>query len=443
MISVEKPGTPEELVHFGIKGMKWGVRRERDGSGGGSKNPIKKFKELRAKRKERRLKEVKSDISKGEGKIKELKANPGTNPIGKLYRAARVKKIEGYLKQKREDHDDILHNRLTDKQRNVLIGAAVVGTVLAAHGAFKFKDSGTLHAWQTRNIPLKKNDLLKGPMSAEKLMDDVIAPVNDGYGIQPGAMMNCRRCTLSTEMRRRGYDVKATKAVLGTGQTHSGLINAIDPNSDLKTGFISQGFNWGKDRLLNRQTPLREGMEQTQGMGRVKVPGIIHHPPSARDIRPRLDADVDESITNKVFEAISIHPPNSRGELGLKWHGRGAHSVYWEMIGNKPHIFDAQSGEEYTHAHFATQIAPRLQSAATTRLDNKPLNDNFLRRWVTNTSQADYDKLDRVRQTLADTDPLRDMFKSSAERTRQGQNDLIEQWRKAGLLVEEDLEDVD
>lgn len=26
MISVEKPGSPQELVHFGRKGMKWGVR---------------------------------------------------------------------------------------------------------------------------------------------------------------------------------------------------------------------------------------------------------------------------------------------------------------------------------------------------------------------------------------------------------------------------------
>ena len=27
MISTEKPGTPAELVHFGTKGMKWGVRK--------------------------------------------------------------------------------------------------------------------------------------------------------------------------------------------------------------------------------------------------------------------------------------------------------------------------------------------------------------------------------------------------------------------------------
>lgn len=27
IVSIEKPGTPEELVHYGKKGMKWGVRK--------------------------------------------------------------------------------------------------------------------------------------------------------------------------------------------------------------------------------------------------------------------------------------------------------------------------------------------------------------------------------------------------------------------------------
>jgi hypothetical protein len=25
----EKPATPEELLHYGVKGMKWGVRKDR------------------------------------------------------------------------------------------------------------------------------------------------------------------------------------------------------------------------------------------------------------------------------------------------------------------------------------------------------------------------------------------------------------------------------
>lgn len=34
MIPVEKPGTPGELLHFGTKGMKWGVRKDRTSSSG-------------------------------------------------------------------------------------------------------------------------------------------------------------------------------------------------------------------------------------------------------------------------------------------------------------------------------------------------------------------------------------------------------------------------
>ena len=34
IVPLEKPGTPEELVHFGVKGMKWGVRNKVVGSSG-------------------------------------------------------------------------------------------------------------------------------------------------------------------------------------------------------------------------------------------------------------------------------------------------------------------------------------------------------------------------------------------------------------------------
>lgn len=39
MISLEKPGTPAELVHHGIKGMKWGVRNRKFNSEFSRQNP--------------------------------------------------------------------------------------------------------------------------------------------------------------------------------------------------------------------------------------------------------------------------------------------------------------------------------------------------------------------------------------------------------------------
>jgi hypothetical protein len=35
---IEKPGTPEELVHYGVKGMKWGVRKSSSSSGKAGKS---------------------------------------------------------------------------------------------------------------------------------------------------------------------------------------------------------------------------------------------------------------------------------------------------------------------------------------------------------------------------------------------------------------------
>ena len=36
IMPLEKPGTPEELIHFGVKGMKWGVRKEQTSESSGS-----------------------------------------------------------------------------------------------------------------------------------------------------------------------------------------------------------------------------------------------------------------------------------------------------------------------------------------------------------------------------------------------------------------------
>lgn len=46
IVPLEKPGTPEELIHFGTKGMKWGVRNERSSSNSSSKTPMSTKKKI-------------------------------------------------------------------------------------------------------------------------------------------------------------------------------------------------------------------------------------------------------------------------------------------------------------------------------------------------------------------------------------------------------------
>lgn len=45
IVSIEKPGTPAELVHYGVKGMKWGVRRKREQSQSGKTVQLTKKQE--------------------------------------------------------------------------------------------------------------------------------------------------------------------------------------------------------------------------------------------------------------------------------------------------------------------------------------------------------------------------------------------------------------
>jgi hypothetical protein len=47
IVPLEKPGTPEELIHFGVRGMKWGVRKSQSsGSSGSASNKMSTKKKV-------------------------------------------------------------------------------------------------------------------------------------------------------------------------------------------------------------------------------------------------------------------------------------------------------------------------------------------------------------------------------------------------------------
>jgi hypothetical protein len=50
IVPLEKPGTPRELVHFGVKGMHWGIRRDYQGLGRRSRTPASQAKYERRKK---------------------------------------------------------------------------------------------------------------------------------------------------------------------------------------------------------------------------------------------------------------------------------------------------------------------------------------------------------------------------------------------------------
>lgn len=273
------PTREEALAHFGVQGMKWGVRK----------------------------KEAPSKANAGV-------VDPAT--IYAVYGASLLAMYGGMAVAKTFDS-----------------GNAMV-LVNKGKRAVTFDKSGP--QYKTNKALSKKN------MSEDQLMKTVVAPINPGYGTF-GTKMNCRRCTLAYEMRRRGMDVKATGSTMATGQHGTGLRKA--------TGAKTTTIDWGENKVYpfgtNPKTPT--------------------------------------SAPTAIFKRLSTQPEGSRGELGVGWKMGGGHSLAYEIVKGKPVIFDTQRQMKFKTADdWSKAFTLEVAGASFTRLDNKQLNNDWLERWVQN-----------------------------------------------------------
>lgn len=336
----------EFLSHFGIKGMRWGVIKER-------------------RRASAQVNRQKASEASQRLAILNEKRLPRYRQKANLRQKIREQTAIAEAKEK---------GKLTPRQKSIAKGAAVAGVVLAAYGTYKLADKGEFNriAAKGKNFvahrptnSFKQTDKFTGKMSSDDIMRKVVPGINQGYG-SPGTRNNCRRATMAYEMRRRGYDVKATKTIRATGQTRGGLERSISKSKVPTTG----------KGLLYRFG--RESAQQGSGVhGPFETVNLV----SSGIGRNKIDIDSGASPSSAIFSALRKQPNGSRGELGVAWLGGGAHSMAYEIINGKPVIFDAQSGRRYTGAAL-DKVSTGIGNAAFTRLDDKDLNFDFLQRWV-------------------------------------------------------------
>lgn len=351
-------GEADYLLHYGVKGMKWGVIRERKESN---------------RRKVAEKAKARSDRASSE--IERIRANGRRAGDGIVRRNpdAKIKDLE--RKRDRADQDAAAaeKGKLTPTEKKVLKGAAVAATVLAAYGLYAAADSGKLNAavasFRPGDLPFKKNEKLKNLDMDPKKAALLAHKINPEYG-KLGTTKNCRRCTLSYEMTRRGYQVEATKTLTGRNQNMGGIYSVLTKDKvDIDGPKQARGvmLKGALDTTFGRETKASRFVDFA----------------SRRDItRKAFSGDMIEDH-KKMAKAFSAFPDKSRGEIEVSWRGGGLHSMAWEVMKGKPVIVDAQTHEVYSSiADFMTKKGDMVSNFALTRLDDVDLNPDILKRWM-------------------------------------------------------------
>lgn len=163
---------------------------------------------------------------------------------------------------------------------------------------------------------------------------------------------NCAECTAIYELRRRGYDVESN-GVSGR------------PNSDSVLIRLKEQYDALKFNSRSRFDTMFEN-PNVQSVPKTKTP----------------------EETYKAIEAeIKKNPPNSRGDLSIKWAEGGGHSVVWEMDSDKNiTIVDCQlSGSSSRMTYNLKNICQAVDNsdddpnyrACVTRTDNLKLKKDI------------------------------------------------------------------
>ena len=421
------------LVHYGVKGMRWGHRKSDDtGSGDSGSGKTKQLSE----KQQAQVYSLTSRAAKTDIRITELKAELDSLPTSgsQAYRRKVVQsQVKDYTKVRddlNKQADDIRKGKMTPTQKNLLMGGLLVGGLFAAGYMSMKVESGEFNSFKLHaqarmrgeKFDFKRNEAFKNAKTADDVHKLVVPGMNPDYDL-PGGVMNCRRNSMAYELRRRGYDVSATPTTMGMGQSETGLINALTPGQR----------NVTRTRSLSQQVV---SVNESSPFGR-RAGGITKQVEG--DIRKNL-ADrfniKDASNPANVLKALSSQPSGARGEIVFNFGGFG-HSMSYEKFGDKFVVFDTQKGARYdvTPDGWAKMQAKwgQISDGTATRLDNQELDKDFLARWVTNNDAKSVVKANARTSAAREAREARQRDRDAQPRSNQSQPKPTNRTRPEGM----------
>lgn len=341
----------DELYHHGILGQKWGVRRFQNADG--------------------------SLTAAGRKRYYGEQSNKNTESIDKkaLKKQQREEKRENYRKLqlnktfnipeedlKNKKYADLLkdtmnakytprHDTNSNAELKAFVARVALDTLVPGYQFYLPFDAYRGGKALSSHIKSKKyeKERDKSPvdpktgfhMKTDEMKNlsekDDLKRVNPDFNdFNSNSKSNCVLCTMTCEMRRRGYNVTANKAGIGYF------------DDEVKKMF------------KNYKTEHIESIDTH----RIK----------------QKNGEVTGSFAKSVVERIEkSQPEGARGNLSVTWgaaYGGGGHSMYYVIKNGKMVIYDGQSGKIYSNPE---KILKNCSSADIGRLDNLKFDKNGIK----------------------------------------------------------------
>lgn len=192
---------PDYLMHYGVKGMKWGHRKNALSVKAAGHRAMAKVYDINAK-----------TYKKSNKALSSMNAAARTQQLKKADQA----QAEANAKREQRNTPEAIAARKENQKKALKVGAAVAGTALAAYGAYKINQ-----AVKDKNISIQRE---KGKSAAENFLNDnKFTSATWGFGKDDSVLVTARS--------KSGNTVQLGEKVTGNGLEYMNNVSKARQNA--------------------------------------------------------------------------------------------------------------------------------------------------------------------------------------------------------------------